>query len=230
MSVPCEYQMKPWSFNGDDTAFGGYAVLLTCLSVYYGTLLAVEAAVRRGVGEYNTLRVHPPPWQRPHSHTAAADRPPPGAAAFCHGPLPETLHQGHGVTLRVLAGPLSCGTARPGPHAPPGRVRMLRQGCDSPCSCRALVLRLPPGRVHMLHDLGFEYLPDLEGGFVPRLNDVIVTASIAYTVASRSIPPPWRSIRFRLALRTYAPWGVRVVSQTKSRKIPTPEIYHRSLP
>ena len=38
--------------------------------------------------------------------------------------------------------------------------------------------------------------------------------------ASRSIPPPWRSIRFRLALRTYAPWGVRVVSQTKSRKIP----------
>ena len=33
--------------------------------------------------------------------------------------------------------------------------------------------------------------------------------------------PPWRSIRFRLALRAYAPWGVRVVSQTKSRKIPT---------
>ena len=41
---------------------------------------------------------------------------------------------------------------------------------------------------------------------------------------SRSIPPPWRSIRFRLALRTYAPWGVRVVSQTKSRKIPTRKI------
>ena len=40
-------------------------------------------------------------------------------------------------------------------------------------------------------------------------------------VASRSISPRWRSIRFRLALRTYAPWGVRVVSQTKSRKIPT---------
>ena len=40
-------------------------------------------------------------------------------------------------------------------------------------------------------------------------------------VACRSISPPWRSIRFRLALRTYAPWGVRVVSQTKSRKIPT---------
>ena len=31
----------------------------------------------------------------------------------------------------------------------------------------------------------------------------------------------WRSIRFRLALRKYAPWGVRVVSLTKSRKIPT---------
>ena len=43
-------------------------------------------------------------------------------------------------------------------------------------------------------------------------------------VASRSILPPWRSIRFRLALRTYAPWGVRVVSQTKSRKIPTRNI------
>jgi len=41
---------------------------------------------------------------------------------------------------------------------------------------------------------------------------------------SRSIPPPWRSIRFRLTLRTYAPWGVRVVSQTKSRKIPTRKI------
>ena len=45
----------------------------------------------------------------------------------------------------------------------------------------------------------------------------------AVRVASRSIPPPWGSIRFRLALRTYAPCGpsVRVVSQTKSRKIPT---------
>ena len=40
-------------------------------------------------------------------------------------------------------------------------------------------------------------------------------------VPSRSISPPWGSIRFRLALRTYAPWGVRVVSQTKSRNIPT---------
>ena len=42
-------------------------------------------------------------------------------------------------------------------------------------------------------------------------------------VPSRSIPPPWGSIRFRLAPRTYAPCGpsVRVVSQTKSRKIPT---------
>ena len=43
-------------------------------------------------------------------------------------------------------------------------------------------------------------------------------------VPSRSIAPPWRSIRFRLALRTYAPWGVRVVSQAKSRKIPTRNI------
>ena len=37
-------------------------------------------------------------------------------------------------------------------------------------------------------------------------------------VAGRSTPPPWGSIRFHLALRTYAPWViVRVVSQTKSR-------------
>ena len=41
-------------------------------------------------------------------------------------------------------------------------------------------------------------------------------------VVGRSISPPWRSIRFRLAPCTYAPWGciVRVVGQTKSRKIP----------
>ena len=41
--------------------------------------------------------------------------------------------------------------------------------------------------------------------------------------ASRSIPPPWGSIRFRVAPRTYASWGciVRVVTRTKSRKIPT---------
>ena len=42
---------------------------------------------------------------------------------------------------------------------------------------------------------------------------------------SRSIPPRWRSIRFRLTLRTYAPWGVRVVSLTKSKKIPTQKIF-----
>ena len=43
---------------------------------------------------------------------------------------------------------------------------------------------------------------------------------------SRPISPQWRSIRFRLALRTYAPCGpsVRVVSPTKSRKIPTRKI------
>ena len=38
---------------------------------------------------------------------------------------------------------------------------------------------------------------------------------------SRSIPPPWGSIRFRPGPRTHAPRGARVVSQTKSRKIPT---------
>ena len=45
-------------------------------------------------------------------------------------------------------------------------------------------------------------------------------------VPSRAIPPPWWSIRFRLAPRTYAPWGriVRVVSLTKSWKLPTRKI------
>ena len=33
--------------------------------------------------------------------------------------------------------------------------------------------------------------------------------------------PERRSFRFRLALRTRAPWGARVVSLTKSRKMPT---------
>ena len=43
-------------------------------------------------------------------------------------------------------------------------------------------------------------------------------------VAGRPIPPPWGSIRLRLALRTYAPWGciVRVVGLTTPRK-PPPE-------
>ena len=46
----------------------------------------------------------------------------------------------------------------------------------------------------------------------------------AVSVVSRSILPPWGSIRLRLALHTYAPWGVRVMSQTKSRKIPSRKI------
>ena len=45
---------------------------------------------------------------------------------------------------------------------------------------------------------------------------------------SRSIPPPWGSIRFRLAPRTYdaPPCGciVAVASQAKSREIPTRDI------
>ena len=42
-------------------------------------------------------------------------------------------------------------------------------------------------------------------------------------VASRSIPPQWGSIRFRLLACTYAQWGciVRVGELTKSRKMPT---------
>ena len=45
-------------------------------------------------------------------------------------------------------------------------------------------------------------------------------------VVSRSISPPWGSTRFRVAPRTYAPWGciVRVANLTKPRKIPTRKI------
>ena len=62
-----------------------------------------------------------------------------------------------------------------------------------------------------------------------RSDPVIARAAVEQSgcvrVPSRSIPPPWGSIRFRLAPRTYAPRGpsVRVVPDrlTKSRKIPT---------
>ena len=55
-------------------------------------------------------------------------------------------------------------------------------------------------------------------------NAKLAALKAKYVVPSRSTLPRWGSIRFRLALRTYAPWGVRVVSQTKSRKIPTRNI------
>ena len=48
-----------------------------------------------------------------------------------------------------------------------------------------------------------------------------LVAAILVCVVSRSISPPWGSIRFRLALRTHTPFGVRAVSQTKSRRTPT---------
>ena len=51
-------------------------------------------------------------------------------------------------------------------------------------------------------------------------------------VASRSIPPRSGSIRFRFPPRTYdaPPWGVRVVSLAKSRKIPTRKTHYRCFP
>ena len=50
-----------------------------------------------------------------------------------------------------------------------------------------------------------------------------------YVVVSRSISPPWGSIRLRPALRTYAPWGciVRVVSQVESEKY-APQTFYRT--
>ena len=48
-------------------------------------------------------------------------------------------------------------------------------------------------------------------------------------VTCRSTSPRWGPNRFRLALRTYAPWGIRVVSVTKSRNIPPGTDYHPSM-
>ena len=59
-------------------------------------------------------------------------------------------------------------------------------------------------------------------GFVDGGIRRVATGLQAVRAQSRSIPPPWRSIRFRPAPRAYdaPPWGciVRVVSRTKSRK------------
>ena len=51
-------------------------------------------------------------------------------------------------------------------------------------------------------------------------------------LVSRSIPPRWGSIRFRLALRTCSPCGpsVRVASLTKSKKNTHPKKHYRSFP
>ena len=40
----------------------------------------------------------------------------------------------------------------------------------------------------------------------------------------RTSPPQWGSTRFRPLICTYAPWGIRVVSLPKTRKIPTRKI------
>ena len=52
------------------------------------------------------------------------------------------------------------------------------------------------------------------------------TGGAAVHFASRSLPSRWGAIRFRLALRAYTPWGLRRVSLTKSRTIPT----HQTVP
>ena len=58
-----------------------------------------------------------------------------------------------------------------------------------------------------------------ENNFPSQVNRVYVSRDVQFH-------PDGGSIRFRLAPRAYAPWGciVRVVSQTKSRKIPTRNI------
>ena len=56
---------------------------------------------------------------------------------------------------------------------------------------------------------------------VPTFLSKLFSAAGGVRVMSRSASFQWGSIRFRSALHTYAPWGVRVVSLTTSRKIPT---------
>ena len=57
---------------------------------------------------------------------------------------------------------------------------------------------------------------------------------IEVRVVSRSISPPWRSCLFRLAPRTYAPWGciVRVASLTKKKTHPgtIPALFREQVP
>ena len=64
---------------------------------------------------------------------------------------------------------------------------------------------------HLLEETGFN-----TSGVFTSLGNPGITFKVR--VVSRSILPPWGSIRCRLALRTYdaPPWGVRAGSQTKS--------------
>ena len=90
-------------------------------------------------------------------------------------------------------------------------------------------LAMDPGHCSTVTSLLNEVLVSRRTGLLRGCDPLNPTTTTQTTTTvravSRSISPPWGSIRFRLALRAYAPWGVRVVSQTKSRKIPTRKYY-----
>jgi hypothetical protein len=88
---------------------------------------------------------------------------------------------------------------------------------------------------------------DKFGGITRIYDHALLVESMArmrhsVRAVSRSISPRWGSIRFRLALRTSTPWGVRVVSQhvgpqyvwcltaERNREKYTPEKYYRTFP
>ena len=115
---------------------------------------------------------------------------------------------------------------------PWGSIRFrLAPRTHTPCGC---IVRVVPDRQKKSRKTPTRNVSPLFFVSTPKCFTVIFLALRYFAgvgsdpkqvrVASRSISPPWRSIRFRLALRTYAPRGVRVVSQTKSRKIPTRKI------
>ena len=113
-----------------------------------------------------------------------------------------------------LAPPVQC---RPSARLGPGQLAaMVRRWVGSSSSLAPLVQRRPSARLDP---------PPRHGAQVAvgyRLDLSHPGTALEVRLASRSIPPQWGSIRFRLAPRTYAPWGcvVHVVSQPKSRRYP----------
>ena len=104
----------------------------------------------------------------------------------------------------------------------------------APWGCIVRVVRLTkPRKIPTLKQItapfgGQALVRPLRSGYRSRgrvdvFEECAVGGLAAVRAPSRSISPTWRPIRFRLAHHTYAPWGciVRVVSQTKSRQIPT---------
>ena len=145
-----------------------------------------------------------------------------GAAA----PLPKLgANTSHGAEAEDLATPTAAPTAALAAFAAGVGAGMQGKHGDLPGIAKKLSLSQSDYDAYAAFWAGV----DKADGFFPAGQAVRFLGSSGLPQAdlvhamSRSIPPPWGSIRFRLALRTYAPWGVRVVSQTKSLKNTHPE-------